>query len=433
MNKLPKNQSLKTLQAKFADSTLEAEFVKDHLVQSVLPFSRSALLIGAILFATYGIADLISLSDPSIAFLPRYFIGFPIMLSAWALTFTRLFLIAHQVVLLWFGVGPMLGTLLIASQANAQSSILYAGWSSVFISVAPLVARFTFRTQLIYVFLSTLIVYSLEWNHQSVDIEVKRGLVWTLITMGFFGAFLAWLNEYQHRLHYLAQRTIIAQAEEIQIERRRSDGLLNNILPTSIAERLKNQEGTIADSHSEVTVLFADIVGFTALSSRLSAPDLVKKLNSVFTEFDLLCSELGLEKIKTIGDAYMVVGGIPNARPDHAKATVMMAIGMQKIIQKHREIHQDNLDIRIGIHSGPLVAGVIGKNKFAYDTWGDTVNTASRMESHSIAGRIQVSESTAELIKQDFELEDRGIIDIKGKGGMRTWLVKDTKSNFKRS
>jgi class 3 adenylate cyclase len=174
-------------------------------------------------------------------------------------------------------------------------------------------------------------------------------------------------------------------------------------------------------------------VGFTALSSRLSAPDLVKKLNSVFTEFDLLCSELGLEKIKTIGDAYMVVGGIPNARPDHAKATIMMAIGMQKIIQKHREIHQDNLDIRIGVHTGPLVAGVIGKNKFAYDTWGDTVNTASSMESHAIAGRIQVSESTAELIKQDFELEDRGIIDIKGKGGMRTWLVKDTKSNFKRS
>jgi class 3 adenylate cyclase len=165
-------------------------------------------------------------------------------------------------------------------------------------------------------------------------------------------------------LNYLAQRTIIAQAEEIQIERRRSDGLLNNILPTSIAERLKNQEGIIADSHSEVTVLFADIVGFTALSSRLSAPELVKKLNSVFTEFDLLCSELGLEKIKTIGDAYMVVGGIPNARPDHAKATVMMAIGMQKIIQKHREIHQDNLDIRIGVHSGPLVAGVIGKKKF---------------------------------------------------------------------
>ena len=114
MNKLPKNQTLKILEAKFADSNLEEEFVKDHLVQSVLPFSRSALLIGAILFAIYGIADWISLSDPSIGYVPRYFIGFPIMLSAWALTFTRFFLIAHQIVLLWFGVGPMLGTLLIA-------------------------------------------------------------------------------------------------------------------------------------------------------------------------------------------------------------------------------------------------------------------------------------------------------------------------------
>ncbi len=209
----------------------------------------------------------------------------------------------------------------------------------------------------------------------------------------------------------------------IRIEQEKSDHLLLNILPESIANRLKQKEGCIADGFAEVTILFADIVGFTQLSSQISPTALVNLLNDIFSAFDRLTEIYGLEKIKTIGDAYMVASGLPMSRSDHADAIANMALGMQKEVNYFNQRHNANLNIRIGINSGEVVAGVIGTKKFIYDLWGDAVNTASRMESHGEAGRIQVSAATYKYLQDKYVLEERGIIQVKGKGEMVTYFL----------
>ncbi len=214
------------------------------------------------------------------------------------------------------------------------------------------------------------------------------------------------------------------QAEDaLREEQEKSEKLLLNILPKAIAERLKQNETTIAEYFPEVTVLFADIVGFTALSTTMSPIALVELLNKIFSGFDLLCEQHGLEKIKTIGDAYMAVGGLPYPRIDHAEAIAQMALDMQTEIARFNANNKKYFSIRVGIHSGPVVAGVIGIKKFIYDLWGDTVNIASRMESHGLPWRIQVSETTYKLLEHKYLFKERGIIDVKGRGRMRTYIL----------
>jgi class 3 adenylate cyclase len=215
--------------------------------------------------------------------------------------------------------------------------------------------------------------------------------------------------------------------KKLQIEQDKSEKLLLNILPKPIADRLKRGERVIADSFPEVTVLFSDLVGFTQLSAGVSASQLVEKLNEIFLAFDILTELHGLEKIKTIGDAYMLVGGLPTPRLDHAEAVADMAMDMFDAIKRLNFQHDSNFNIRVGIHTGPVVAGVIGKNKFNYDLWGDAVNIASRMESHGIPGNIQISEATYKRIQDKFNCESRGLIDIKGKGQMHTYFLKGRK------
>jgi class 3 adenylate cyclase len=213
-----------------------------------------------------------------------------------------------------------------------------------------------------------------------------------------------------------------ASENALRAEKAKSEELLLNILPKPIAERLKQQEA-IADGYAEVTVLFADIVGFTELSGRISPQEVVELLNDVFSMFDHLSQHYGLEKIKTIGDAYMVAAGLPNFRPDHAQAIADMALAMQA--QTQQFYHQSTkIDIRIGINTGPVVAGVIGRQKFSYDLWGDTVNVAARMESTGMPGKIQVTQTTYAKLKTEYEFEERGLVTIKGKGEMLTyWLI----------
>lgn len=224
------------------------------------------------------------------------------------------------------------------------------------------------------------------------------------------------------------------QAEEaLRVEQEKSEKLLLNVLPEAIANRLKqsldilhkrDSRALIAENFDEVTVLFADIVNFTDLSANISAADLVGLLNRIFLVFDDLCEKHGLEKIKTIGDAYMVVGGLPNPRPDHANAIANMALDMQTAISHFRTYEGYPIAVRVGINTGPVIAGVIGKKKFTYDLWGDVVNTASRMESHGTAGKIQVSEATYHHLRTQYEFEPRGTIEVKGKGRMKTyWLL----------
>ena len=215
--------------------------------------------------------------------------------------------------------------------------------------------------------------------------------------------------------------------ELVVAEQEKTEKLLLNILPRPIATRLKGGEKLIADSHQAVTVLFMDLVGFTKLSRTTTAEKLVKMLNAIFSTFDLLVERSGLEKIKTIGDSYMLVSGAPKAREDHAQAAADLALAMIDALAKINRVNQTDLQARIGLNSGPVVAGVIGIRKFTYDLWGDTVNFASRMESSGIAGRVHCSAATAELLGADFELEDRGPIEVKGIGQTHTFFINSRK------
>ena len=204
---------------------------------------------------------------------------------------------------------------------------------------------------------------------------------------------------------------------------RENQRLLLNVLPAPIAERLKKEAGLIAERFDDVSVLFADIVGFTPLSAQLSPPDLLDLLNRVFSAFDELAGQHGLEKIKTIGDAYMVAGGLPEPQPDHLASMARLALAMHESVRTigHRS---GGLSLRVGLHVGSVIAGVIGIRKFIYDVWGDTVNTASRLESHGTAGRVQVSEAVYRRLQDRFEFEPRGTIELKGRGPMAVYLLK---------
>jgi adenylate cyclase len=211
--------------------------------------------------------------------------------------------------------------------------------------------------------------------------------------------------------------------EALRIEKERSEQLLLNILPKEIVTRLNGGETVIANQLSNVTILFADLVAFTKLSSRLSAEDLVRLLNGLFSEFDRLALDLGIEKIKTLGDAYMVAGGLPEPRADHAHAVADMALAMIETVERMNCDLPMPLQMRVGIHSGDVVAGVIGTHKFVYDIWGDAVNIASRMESHSLPNRIQISAATRRHLQDGFLLEPHGSVDVKGKGPMETYFL----------
>jgi guanylate cyclase len=203
----------------------------------------------------------------------------------------------------------------------------------------------------------------------------------------------------------------------LSFERERAEGLLLNVLPEVVAAELKETGTTTARHYESVSVLFADIVGFTPLSAQMEPEEMVNQLNNVFTYFDSLADKYGVEKIRTIGDNYMVASGVPLPRDDHAQALCAMAVDMLEYSKT------GPLSFRLGINSGPAVAGVIGTRKFQYDIWGDTVNTASRMESHGEPGRIQISEATYELIQDQFATTPRGPVEVKGKGTLTTWWL----------
>jgi class 3 adenylate cyclase len=234
------------------------------------------------------------------------------------------------------------------------------------------------------------------------------------------------LEEYGRELEAkVAQRTsqLELATKEARAAMEKSDRLLLNILPEPIADRLKKGQITIADKFPEATVLFADIVGFTEISSSVPPEELVRMMNVIFSAFDRLTEKHGLEKIKTIGDAYMAVGGVPVPDASHAEAAAEMALDMTELMERFATERGMPLSLRIGVNTGPVVAGIIGEKKFIYDLWGDTVNTASRMESHGVPGAIHVAEPTYKLLKDDYVFESRGSIPVKGKGEMKTYLL----------
>jgi len=243
-------------------------------------------------------------------------------------------------------------------------------------------------------------------------------------------AFTRWTNPVVALLAAVAllatfdKEVLRSEADLIQ-ERERSDRLLHAVLPHSIAAELRQQQGMIARRHPEVSVLFADIVGFTPWAAERDPEEVIELLERIFSRFDDEVQRLGAEKIKTIGDAYMAVSGAPEPRADHAEVIARLARGFLDALQQIREETGLDLDVRVGIHTGPVIAGVIGSTRFSYDVWGDTVNTASRMESSGEAGRIQITAATREALDENFVCHPRGEVEVKGKGLLSTWWLED--------
>jgi adenylate cyclase len=226
---------------------------------------------------------------------------------------------------------------------------------------------------------------------------------------------------------FAAQRNAALTA--LRAEQERSEDLLLRVLPRPIAERLKGSHQTIADQFVAASILFADVVDFTPFAERLPPADVVGYLDHLFSQFDALVERHGLEKVKTIGDCYMAVAGVPDPSPDHARKAALLALGMREVVATSAAAGWAGLELRIGINSGPVVGGVIGTKRFLYDLWGDAVNTASRMESQGTPGEIQITRATYELLKDDFVCRRRGTIPVKGKGQMETWYLVGSRSD----
>ncbi len=293
--------------------------------------------------------------------------------------------------------------------------------------VAPLGALFFCGPRLAVPWLGAYI--ALIGLSGAIDGVLPRHHVPTAAVVAFFALNTSVVSAFAYSLiHYFLgerEKAMAALAEEhskLVEEQARSERLLLNILPEPIADRLKAGETVIADRHEEVSVLFADIAGFTPLAEGMEPEEVVRLLNTIFSAFDELAEAHGLEKIKTIGDGYMAVAGLPTPRSDHAEAAAEMALGLRERIAEVEAAARCRLAVRLGIDSGPVVAGVIGKRKFSYDLWGDTVNTASRMESHASPGSIQVSERSYERLRHRYLLEPQTVV-VKGKGEMTTYLL----------
>ena len=313
---------------------------------------------------------------------------------------------------LW--VQLLLGIILLVSipLAALQGGLVASGIDSIFTVaiVVMILILFGIRTAVLW-FVAFLVVVALTlliptWVDPLYPGETPEAeIAFNLVAFGL--------------VMLLAMIYFVRQRDRFQKE---SDDLLHNILPDEVAMRLKADEALIADDYESASVLFADMVGFTPMSAQMTPPQLIELLNDVFASFDAFVEELGLEKIRTVGDEYMVAAGVPTARPDHAQAIAELALR----IRDHTAATQfdgHDITLRIGINSGPLVAGVVGTHKFSYDLWGDVVNVASRMESEGIPGSIQVTKATYELIRDQFVCEPRGVIAVKGKGDMNTYLL----------
>jgi len=297
------------------------------------------------------------------------------------------------------------------------SSILIA-WSFIAVLLALMNSPLKYASRWFYAYFLLLIASGFIQPFLPDD---------TLLPDSFITVFLVLNLGTVSIIIYMMLRYFIIQRNmayaSLEVEQEKSNNLLLNVLPKEIAEILKENDQTIADHFEEASVIFADLVGFTPMTERMTPEEMIGLLNDIYSHFDKLVDNYGLEKIRTIGDNYMAVSGVPKPRKDHAQAIASLAIEMQLFAKQIPARYGYPIEFRIGVNSGSLIAGVIGKKKFHYDVWGDTVNTASRMESHGVAGKIQVTENTYRILKDEFIFEPRGIIDVKGKGRMETWFL----------
>jgi adenylate cyclase len=305
----------------------------------------------------------------------------------------------------------------------ALGGFLHSGAVWVYCLFGPLVALLAGNRRLGVVTVTACLLLTILFVFLEPQLRLSGAYVLENVSGILFGVNISGVTIFT----FVTTLLIVSEVEEA---RTRADQLLLNILPGPIAEQLKRRRETIADGFDEVTVLFADIVDFTRMSANADPRNVVNMLNDIFSDFDMLAQKHGLEKIKTIGDAYMVAGGLPVPRPDHDKAVVSFALDMLAALEKRRAWNDQPIRVRIGINTGPVVAGVIGRHKFIYDLWGDTVNTASRMESHGLGNSIQVTEATYQRLKDEYDFEARGVVNVKGKGDMNTYLLRGRKESL---
>jgi len=408
---------------RFADSALEQEFRRDDL-ESLKRFLNFSVGLATLTFLAFSVHD--ALVVPQIrnqAWAVRFGVFVPASGLVFWLLNSRHLLRFSQFLMLVYGLAASFIVLYIGAIAGGSGYFLYTSFAVAFVTLGPFVARLSVVAQLSYTLLTLLMFAVLDRSFAHCPPQVSLSVASTLLSLGGLGALIAYRQEQQARQGFLQRRLIDRQVVALAAEKARAEELLLNVLPASIAERLKSGQRPIADGFPRVSVLFADIVGFTKMSERVTPVELVDRLNRMFSSFDDLADKLKLEKIKTIGDAYMVAGGLHSHEYDHAQTIAEMALAMQRRALEFSREFGEELSIRIGIHTGPVVAGVIGKRKFIYDVWGDTVNTASRMESHGEPGTVHVTEETRQLLKDMYVLTARGEITVKGKGLMRTWFL----------
>jgi guanylate cyclase len=321
--------------------------------------------------------------------------------------------------LLFLTISPMIASLLtVIILGGLVGSAMHVVWAlltplGALVVYGPKVARYCFAAYLVVLGLGAFLSYSVT---EPINILDPHGIS-VMMDINIIGvsAFAFGI------LHYFVHQRALA-LDLLRSEREKSEALLLNILPKDVAAILKNESRTIADHFDGASILFADVVDFTPISAKMSPTELVEMLNEVFSYFDTLVEKYDVEKIKTIGDCYMVASGVPRPRSDHAHVLAHLALEMRAFVSQ-RTFGGHKVSLRIGINSGPVVAGVIGRKKFIYDLWGDAVNTASRMESHGSEGTIQITRATYELINNDFVCEARGTLYVKGKGEMEAWQI----------
>lgn len=400
---------------RFEDADVEAQW-QIHRFAELIRATRGAVVTCASLFAVFFLMDLAFIHSPPLILVVRILTilgcgGFWLAVrkahTSKAVDRLVIAAAATAMVMIWPVIFWHLPAQDVSDYWLPGGVLMIGGMFTLF--EAPLWSRIVLGAIAVGVGMWTAIALEVSFREQVIGVVHLGGM----FAIGWTGA---WQSEKGRRLAF--SEHLLVQAEQT-----RADTLLRNILPESIAGLLMTQPGAIARRHASVTVLFADLVGFTPMSAKLPAEDVVDRLDSIFTRFDRLCEKHEVEKIKTIGDAYMVAAGVPDSQADHASRVAAFALDMLDVVREEAQRFDADLELRIGLNSGPVVAGVIGERKFVYDLWGDTVNVASRMESHGLAGRVQVSDTTAAHLTEGFKLTERGQIDVKGRGMMTTFLV----------
>ncbi|GAA3680643.1 hypothetical protein GCM10022237_44610 [Nocardioides ginsengisoli] len=397
----------------FDQAEAERDFLRHDDAQG-LRAATFALAIGILFTSAYGVVDALVLPDNLLpALLLRVALVSVLVVSAATLRapIIRDHLQTASVLLLTIlllGLGPAL-----AQVGDFPTEYLR---TSATITLLGAIGLLRLRMHAVMAIEAVFVVVCLTFPGALGGVDAIGAHVAPTVGIAAIAWVVAYALERLRRTDFLRQR-------EVEAERARSEEILHNVLPVPIAQRLRTERGAIADSAPSVSVLFSDIVGFTPVSEALSPEELVHLLDTMFREFDALCDERGIEKIKTVGDAYMAVAGLPTPDDDHAASLAELALDMQRTLTRLSPAWPSPIAMRIGIASGPVVAGVIGQRKFTYDLWGDTVNTASRMESHGRPHRIQVSAATHALLESRYMFSDPQVIDVKGKGPMTTYFL----------